>query len=264
MRLLINNPSSDILSYADGQVVIPAQSSLEVSSAYWFSLYADLNFITDIRLNNISLNDGNKSVAPEDAEKYVKDLNEFNYNNKDIDGALIVRTKAAKKGWSFWAVPIEFTTSTLLGTLFSKDSNNIDTPGINCKIYDASNNEITTAGALDANLQQCVKTVVNFEPNFDYEIIGGTLRINSNPSQDVRMWVVVAPDIPAAYGGSKEFASGINLKFLSADSPLHIDGRVSKFITYNAADHRGKISFIFKHPAGLQVNLMFVIETYRQ
>jgi hypothetical protein len=199
-----------------------------------------------------------------DFEANYKSLGNKSLSQLDTDAAQIVRIKAAKKGWSFWAVPIEATTSTLGASLFLQDSTGANISWVTAKIYNESNDEITTAGLLNANLNTCVKTVIDFEPTFDFEVIGGSLRINNNPSQDVRLWIVVAPDIPAIYGGSKEFASGINLKFLSADSPLEVDGRVSKFISYNATDHRGRIRFIFKHPAGLQVNLMFVVEMYRQ
>lgn len=263
MKLIVINPSSDEMSYANGQVLIPAYEQLDVSSNYWFALYTDINFIKDIRLNNVKVNDGNKDVLPQESEKYVKQINEFNYNNKDIDGAFIVRTKAAKKGWSFWAVAAETTTSTLGGTLFCKTSEDVVIPWVNCRIYDAENNEITTAGISNENLNSCVRTVIDFEPTFDYEIIGGSLRINSNPSQDVRMWIVAAPDIPAQLGGSKEFASGINLKFLAPDSSFDIDGRVTKYLTYNSDTHQGKIRIILKHPAGLQVNIQLVIHMYR-
>lgn len=184
-------------------------------------------------------------------------------NQFDTDFAQIVRVKAAKRGWSFWAIPIEITTSTISGGLFIQDVDGNSIPWINCKIYDGSNVEITTPGLLNANLNQCVKTVIDFEPTFDFEIIGGSLRINSNPSQDVRLWIVGAPDIPVNFGGSKEFASGINLKFLGADSPLEIDGRVTKFLQYNPSTHQGKMRIVLKHPAGTQVNMQLTIQLYR-
>lgn len=208
-------------------------------------------------------------VIPKDSGPDQTDF-ETNYKNSayssfsqfDTDGAEIVRIKAAKKGWSFWAVPVEITTSTL-ATMYCKDSAGTDISWVNCKIYNGSNVEITTPGLLDVNLGTCVKTVVDFEPTFDFEIIGGALRINSNPTQDVRLWIVGAPDIPAIYGGSKEFASGINLKFLAPDSSFEIDGRVTKFLSYNATTHQGKMRIILKHPAGLQVNMQIVIHIYR-
>lgn len=196
---------------------------------------------------------------------------ETNYKNNsfntlsqfDTDAAQIVRIKAAKKGWSFCALPVEMTTSTLLGSLFCKDSLGVDIPGISCKIYNESDVEITTAGIANANLLTCTKTVLDVELPYDFELIGGDLRINSNPAADVRLWIVGAPDIPAQYGGSKEFASGINLKFLAPDASFSIDGRVTKYITYSNVTHSGKVRFILKHPAGTQINLQFVIHMYR-
>jgi len=265
MKLIIRNQnSSDELSYANGLVVVPAYGTLEVPSSHWFALYTDVNFVRDLRLNNFTLNDGDKDVLPENAEKHMRQLNEFNYNNKDTDGAMIVRPKAAKKGWSFWAVPVEITTSTIGGALFCQTSDGTNLPWVSCKIYNSENIEITVPGVLDANLGTCVKTVIDFEPTFDFEIIGGALRVNSNPLQDVRLWIVAAPDIPAAFGGSKEFASGINLKFLAPDSSFEIDGRVSKFVIYDPLTHQGKIRIILKHPAGLQLNTQIIIHMYRQ
>jgi hypothetical protein len=185
------------------------------------------------------------------------------FSQFDTDGAQIVRAKAAKRGWSFWSLPIEVTTSSIGGTLFCQDSSGSNIPGVSCKIYDNNNSEITTPGLLNANLNTCVKTVIDFEPAFDYEIIGGELRINSNPAQDVRMWIIGAPDIPAIAGGSKEFASGVNLKFLAPDSGFSVDGRVTKYIQYNGVDHRGKLRILLKHPAGSQINLQFVVHMYR-
>ena len=198
-----------------------------------------------------------------DFEANYKNLAFTTFSQFDTDGAFIVRPKAAKKGWSFWAVPIELTTSTLSGSVYCKDAAGTDISGITCKIYDNNNAEITTAGLLNANLNTCVKTILDFEPAFDFEMIGGELRINSNPAQDIRMWIIGAPDIPAQYGGSKEFASGVNLKFMAPDSSFQIDGRVTKYVTYNAATHQGKLRVLLKHPAGTQVNMQFVIHLYR-
>lgn len=219
--------------------------------------------------------DGSFSLECE-LDKYptdTTDLSDFENNYKsngnkplwqyDTDGAQIVRIKAAKKGWSFAAVPVEITTASLLGSLFCKDAAGVDISGISCKIYNNSDVEITTAGLANANLLTCTKTVLDVELPYDFELIGGDLRINSNPGSDIRLWIVGAPDIPAQYGGSKEFASGINLKFLAPDASFTIDGRVTKYITYSAVTHSGKMRFILKHPAGTQINLQFVIHMYR-
>lgn len=198
-----------------------------------------------------------------DFETNYKPLGNQRLSQFDTDGANIMRLKAAKKGWSFWAIPIEFTTSLLSSNIYCKDSSGTDIPGITYKIYDAGGVQITVPGLANINLAACTKTVIDFEPAFDYEIIGGALRIHSNPAQDVRLWIVGAPDIPAIYGGSKEFASGINLKFMAPDASFEIDGRVTKFLTYDATTHQGKMRIIIKHPAGLQLNLQVIIHIYR-
>lgn len=196
--------------------------------------------------------------------KTILDTVMMESQEKDTDGAQIVRLKAAKKGWSFWAVPIEVTTSLLSNNVHCKDSNGVDVPGISYKIYNSGGIEITVPGILDANLATCTKTVIDFEPPFDYEIIGGSIRTNANIGSDVRLWIVGAPDIPVNLGGSKEFASGINLKFLAPDAAFEIDGRVTKFLTYNEITHSSRMRIILKHPAGTQINLQIIIHVFRQ
>ncbi len=264
MELVVSNPSSDVLTYASGDVVIPAYDSLTISSNYWFSLYTDLQFISDLRLNNIQINDGNVDISKENAEEYVKQLNVFNYNNKDTDGALLVRSKAAKKGWTFWACPSEITTSTIDGSLYCKDATGTNIVGITCKIYDGSDVEITSPGLGDINLTTCVKTVLDIEHPFDAEFIGGSLRALTSLSSDLRLWIVGAPDVPAISGGSREFVSGINLRFMEPKSPLDIDGGATKYIAYDSVAHSGKIRIILKHPAGLTVSVQSIINLYRQ
>lgn len=185
----------------------------------------------------------------------------------DTDGAQIVRAKAAKKGWTYGAIPFEIKTSTLASVpdtpIFSQTYDGNDRPGFTYKIFDNNGNEITDPGILSSNLNNAVKTQVDFEPTYDYEVIGGALRIESDLSQDVRLWIIAVPDIAEASGGSKEMAGGINLRVLAPQNSLEIDGRVSKSLSYSATYHTNKIRFIFKHPAGLQTVIYITIEMYR-
>jgi hypothetical protein len=266
MKLIVINNSSDVYNFLSNTVTVAAEASTEISSLYWFSLFTDDAFMQNIRNGNLRLSDGTRAYTSiSECEDFLRTANiDVNYNNKDTDGAQIMRIKAAKKGWSFWAIPVEITTSTIRGSQFCQTSDGVDIPWVTTKIYNDLNNEITTPGLLDINLGTCVKTVIDFEPTFDYEIVGGTLRVNSNPSADIRLWIVGAPDIPAAAGGSKEFASGINLKFLAPDASFEIDGRVTKFLTYNSTLHTGKMRIILKHPAGTQINTQVIMHIYRQ
>lgn len=184
-------------------------------------------------------------------------------NQLDTDGAFIVRNKAAKKGWTFCSLPFEFETARRSDSLYSKDSLGNDRTFITLKLYDNSNNEITTDGLLGANLATAVKTVIDFEPPYDYEIIGGDMRTLTTISTDIRLWLIAVPDIPANMGGSKEMGGGVNLRYLAPGNVFSVDGRVTKYATYSASYHTNKIRLILKYPAGTNESLSIVIQLYK-
>lgn len=263
MKLILKNNSSD--TYTFGSVSVNANSNVEIDQMYWYSLFTDVDFLINLKLNNILINNGidSNDLGWPESKSYIEWLSgQISFYNRDTDGAQIVRVKAAKKGWTFLALPVEITTSSL-NTLYCKYSNGTDVSGITCKIYDGNDAEITTPGALNINLNNCVKTVLDIELPFDYELVAGVLRVSTVPTQDIRLWIVGAPDIPSNLGGSKEFASGINLKFLGSEKQFEIDGRVAKYIYYNPATHTGKVRLLFKHTAGLQVSMQAIIHMYR-
>lgn len=185
------------------------------------------------------------------------------WSQMDTDGAQIVRNKAAKRGWSFCSLPFEFETARLNDTLFAQDVTGANRSFITMKAYNASDIEVTTAGLLNANYGTITKTVIDFEPPYDYEIIGGDLRTLTSITADVRLWLIAVPDI-AAPTGSKEMGGGINLKFLNPGNVFSVDGRVTKFATYNATYHTNKIRMVFKYPAGTNESLSVVIQLYKQ
>lgn len=181
----------------------------------------------------------------------------------DTDGASIVRNKAAKKGWTFCSMPLEFQTARLGSSLYSQDVAGVARPFISLKAYDINDVEVTQPGEADLNYTTIVKSVIDFEPPYDYEIIGGDLRTLTNINTDVRLWLIAAPDI-AAPTGSKEMGGGINLRYLQPGNIFSVDGRVTKFATYNANAHSNKIRMVFKYDAGTCENLMVVIQLYKQ
>ena len=193
-----------------------------------------------------------------------KAISNIPLNQQDTDGAKIVRIKAAKRGWTYCALPFEFSTSRLGSTdLYSKMADGTDRSGISMKIYNASDVEITTPGLLGANLATAVKTVIDLEPAYDYELIGGTLRTLTDILSDMRLWIIAVPDISAASGGSKEMAGGVNLRYLSPGNEYHVDGRVSKSLTYSATYHTNKLRFILKYPAGEVETIAVTVEMYK-
>lgn len=199
-----------------------------------------------------------------DFETNFQALGNKSLSQIDTDGAQIVRVKAAKRGWTYGAVPMELTTATI-GSLYSKLQDGTNRSGISLKFYEADRTtEITDQAVLDVNTTRTVRTVLDFEPPFDYEIIGGALRIGTDIGFDCRLWIIAVPDIPAAYGGSKEMAGGINLKFLSPQQLLEVDGRVSKNLLYNSQLHTNKLRFIFEHAASSKIDIHINIELFRQ
>lgn len=211
--------------------------------------------------------DDNQTVDKEDFEENYKSNTNQPLEQLDSDGASIVRTKAAKKGWTYNAIPIEIKTSTLAAVdtpIYAKMIDGSDRSGMVYKIYNNSDIEITTPGALNANLGTAVKTVVSFEPSFDYEVIGGNIRIENDLTQDMRLYIIAVPDVPANLGGSKEMCGGINLRYLAPQNMWEVDGRVTKLLKYDAIYHTNKLQFVFKHPAGLSHKIILTLEYYRE
>lgn len=215
--------------------------------------------------------DSGYSQATNDADKADFEANYKAAGNQplyqsDTDGAQIVRNKAAKKGWTFATIPVEFATSRLQSdsSFYSKLADGTDRTGLTYKIYNGSDNEITTPGLAGINYASAVKSVLDFEPAYDYEIIGGTLRTLNDITTDLRLWIIGVPDIPAGSGGSKEMAGGLNLNYLVPQNTFAVDGRVSKFLTYNASLHTNKLRVILKYPAGTMENIQVVFELFKQ
>lgn len=186
-------------------------------------------------------------------------------NQMDIDGAMIVRLKAAKKGWTYASTPIEIITAKVGADLYSKLPDGItDRNWTTVSTYDVQGNPVISDPGDGTANATITETIVDFEPPFDYEIIGGELRSSKNITDDVRLWIVAVPDVPAQFGGSKEMAGGINLKYLVPGNVYSVDGRVTKALTYDSKKHTGKIRLIFRHPAGVQEQLSIVFEIYKQ
>jgi len=181
-----------------------------------------------------------------------------NKSFSDIDGTMSIRPKAAKKGWVFALLDIEFATAKL-GSLYSKTKDGADRAGVSIKLYDADGTEVTA----QEGEAGCVRTVVCFEPPYDYEVIGGQLQQREKPASDIRVWVIAVPDVPAAYGGSKEMIGGANLRFVDPADKIEADGRVSKLMPYSATYHTNKLEFTLKHEAGVQHAVMILVELFR-
>lgn len=203
------------------------------------------------------------STPQTEFESTYKSVAFSTFSQMDTDGAAVVRNKAAKKGWTYAAIPIEFQTAKLSDSVYSKLADGTDRAGITLKAYDISDVEVTVPGTADANLATIVKTVLDLEFPYDYELIGGSLRTLTSIVDDMRLWIIAVPDIPAGSGGSKEMTGGLNLRYLAPGNEFRVDGRVSKYLSYNATYHTNKLRFIFTYPAGVNESLLITMEIYK-
>ena len=180
--------------------------------------------------------------------------------SRDSDGALITRTKAGVSGWTYQRRVLNFETS-LINSLDNDKHDGTDWGDATIKFYDSSDTELTTATSINTN---SIKTVVDWEALYDFEIIGGTVTLDVNPSEDVYVWVVAIPDITEAQGGTKIMVSNLNLNFLAAKTTMVFDGRAAKLLIYDVTNHTNKMRLIVKHNSGKNLKMSVAWEHYKQ
>lgn len=181
---------------------------------------------------------------------------------KDSDNAVLSRVKAAPTGWTFQFRCFDFTTA-LPASLNNSDNTGADLGDVNMKFYKANGTQVTSPGVLDVDQLAITKTVVDFEPAYDYYIIGGHSKSPITPVSDCRLFVVAVPDIPAPYGGSKVMVNNANFRLITGNDKIDTDGRAAKLLSYSATYHTNKLRFIFNHAAGEQIGFIVAIEHYK-
>jgi hypothetical protein len=264
-----------------GQLV-SASAYYEIQSTEELLWMNDSILITDIGSGDAIVakdDSGNEDITDvNDAINYLKDIK----TNIEIDdeGRQVHRPAYGKKGWTYLAHPVEFETSKD-GSVYSSDWQDQDRGDYTLKFYKANGTEIVDAGEyadkqahLDA---ECVETRITVSPNYDYEVISGKVDIHTRPTTNVRMWVIggiidttnTKPwEYPASSGvfHVKEFAGGVNFKFVESNQEFETDGRASKFmcktktgVPYNA----NQFQIIMRHDAGVKQEFMLTLEYFR-
>jgi hypothetical protein len=194
-----------------------------------------------------------------DFESNYKFSFNFSIEQFDSDGAPMSRVKVAPAGWNYQMRMVQLQTS-VLGSVVNNDYQGSTNGDATLKLYDAQGAEITTVeGQVD-----CVKTVVDVEPPYDYYIAGGHLKMYEAVTQDVFVNFVGVPDVPAAYGGTKQFVQNVNLKFLNPEIGISAGApQAAKWLQYSATLHTNKMRVIVKHPAGYQHEIGIFLEIYK-
>lgn len=254
MAKYIYNPTLSDRVYEGRTVAAESYYYIQPNLESEFMMNTDL--ITDLAALTVKMSADGVTPIDGDGATQVAFLMGQDLGPKDIDNAALYRLKMAPAGWTYQLLSLEVTTS-LLNSLVSLHRDGTSRGDATIKFFNASDVELTDQTTMDST---CTKTVFEFEPSYDYEIIGGFVSIADQPVNDVRMWVVAVPDVPAAYGGSKVMANGPNFKFKTM---IETDGRVAKRLSYDATNHTNKLQFVIKHTAGEQHNLMLNLEFYK-
>lgn len=177
----------------------------------------------------------------------------------DLENAPMMRIKTAPLGWTLEVKSYDFETCHL-SSLVNRKEDNTDSGDATIKFYKSNGDEITTQEEADT---ACVKTVIDWEPNHDYEIAGGRYNHVTDLSSDAFLNVVAVPDLPYSSGGSRVLVSGFNLKHLAKTQLLQIEGRSSKRLNYNATYHTNKIRAIVYTEAGVKIDIQAVFEIFK-
>lgn len=221
---------------------------------YWGQ---DDKVITDIGSANliIALTADNNSdlSSPSAAINYLR-----KETPTDSDGAPITKQKIVPEGWSYQLRGFDVSTNMLNGFV-SKDAWGNAKSDVSIKHYDAADIEITTQN----DMINCEKSIISFEPAYNYAIVGGLVFQDVDPAQDLWIGVVAAPDVPKIYGGSVEFGAGINLKHIGKTGSVNMDGRAPKILTYDPVNHTSKLHVILTHAAGFSHSFHLLFEIFQ-
>lgn len=179
----------------------------------------------------------------------------------EYDGRIATRNTAVISAKNFHMKAFSFKPgdpSTLIELKVSGTSK-VSVSHVTMLCYDASNT-ITTDPSV------AVKTVVDYEPPFDYEVMSGRLNLpEAVRTGNTDLWyiaVIAVPDLPAIYGGSVEFVAPVHLESVT-DPYVVSDGRASKYLTYDATYHTNKLRWILWHPTGTHPRFQIFLEAFK-
>lgn len=274
MSIIIKNVSVSNKTYAGQEILAGEQYTLQESDVIPFR--TDDTLLADIAAGEAVVNNGIEDIATISAQLNL--LLGLDVTPRDSDGSTIVRTKTTRTGWHYEPRSLDFITSKA-GSLYNRkhDGTTIDagTDYGDCvlKFYDTagtlltqgqneSNNDFQTR--LNAN---CCKTIVEWHPQYELEIIGATVSVLNPPTGTERgyVWVIVAPDVPANLGGQVPFlAGGWNLRFFTLDQSTFLDGRGIKYFPVDNVYGSNKFQVVCKHEVGAKIELQFVAEHFKE
>lgn len=212
------------------------------------------------------LDDWNTNYKPE-ANKVLSPL--------DSDNVSLTRPKTTQTGWHYEPRALDFFTSKL-NSLYNRKHDGADMDDgtdyndATVKYYNSAGTqliqgELETNEAFQIRLDTfCVKTVLDWQSTYAFDIIGGTLQIKNPPADRAYIWATVAPDIPENLGGSVPyFAGGFNLSFFYPGQSEGFNGRGVKSFAYDPIYNSNKIRFTVKHGVGVQIGIQIILDQFK-
>lgn len=184
------------------------------------------------------------------------------------DGRPDIRVTTAKRTTNFNLRAMSFTTSKANSIHNINPVTDADWGDFTMalKKWDATENG-GAGGWVTATDDDAEKTVLDWEPHYNFEIIGGYLdlptALKDGTTDQWFLACIGVPDYAPAYGGQVPYISEINLEAVTT-SKVTSDGRAISYLAYNygGAPHTNRLRFIVKHPAGAQKRFQLYVEHY--
>jgi hypothetical protein len=171
------------------------------------------------------------------------------------DGRQEVRITPALNGARLHLIPIYFKTA---------DSSSLHNVGPERALTDITYTMLDADEDVTTDPQEAVATLIDFEPEFNYEIMGGSLLIDPTligGTSDAWWGIIVGvPDLPSSVGGSVPFSREFNLEMCGTSQEM--DGVATTFMLYHPLYHTGKIRAHIKHPVGASKRFQFFLRTF--
>ena len=108
---------------------------------------------------------------------------------------------------------------------------------------------------------ETVRTTLNFEPNFNYELYGGGVESIDELTKDFYVSAIVAPDIPSETGGNINVVR--NKLLLKPSEHVFRSGLGTRELIYNADIHSNKLRIEIRHEKGEQTKFQIEIQYYK-
>lgn len=218
------------------------------------------------------------SQAQNDADKTDFETNYKTTANAPVepraaDGRMTVVTTTAKRTKSFKlrAVTI-YTAKDISGVHSVNPLTDASYGDVTVHLYkpaEGNNAGWTAATDVDATM-----TVIDWDPLYAYEVIGGWVDIpNDLRTSFTNQWYLSCVGLPdyAQYGIAVDFVSEVNLEAVG-EARVVSDGRATQYLSPTlvrdgngnvvANYYTNRLRWIFKHPAGVQKRFQIFVETF--